>query len=73
MADCLFCKMVRREIEPDVVYEDDEILAFRDIHPQAPTHVLVIPKRHITTLNDLVPADAGLIGRLCLNAQRIAR
>ena len=53
MSDCLFCKMVSGEIEPDTVYEDDEVLAFRDIDPQAPTHVLVIPKQHISTLNEL--------------------
>ena len=49
MSDCLFCKMASGEIKPDVLYEDRDVLAFRDIHPQAPTHVLVIPKRHIST------------------------
>lgn len=73
MEDCLFCKMVAREIEPDVVYEDDDVLAFRDINPQAPVHILIIPKRHISTLNDLQPADAELIGKLSLAAARIAR
>ena len=53
MADCLFCQIVRREIPASIVYEDDRVLAFNDINPQAPTHVLVIPKRHIATLNDL--------------------
>ena len=72
MSDCLFCKMVSREIEPDVVYEDDDVLAFRDINPQAPVHVLIVPKRHISTLNDLESADAELIGRLYLAAARIA-
>ena len=70
--DCLFCKMVAGTIPPDTVYEDDEILAFRDIHPQAPVHVLVIPKRHITTLNDVGDADAPFMGRLLLTAKRIA-
>ncbi|MCW8908864.1 MAG: histidine triad nucleotide-binding protein [Sedimenticola sp.] len=73
MDDCLFCKMVAREIEPDVVYENDDVLAFRDINPQAPVHVLIIPKRHISTLNDLQPADAALIGKLSLAAAAIAR
>ncbi len=73
MTDCLFCKMARGEIKPDIVLEDDELLAFRDIHPQAPVHALVVPKRHIATLDDLVPEDAGLIGRMALAAQRIAR
>ena len=72
MDDCLFCKMVAREIEPDVVYEDDDVLAFRDINPQAPVHVLIIPKRHISTLNDLQPSDAELIGKLSLAAARVA-
>ncbi|EGW55800.1 zinc-binding protein [Candidatus Endoriftia persephone str. Guaymas] len=73
MDSCLFCKMVKGEIKPDTVYEDDEILAFRDINPQAPLHILVIPKRHIATLNDLTPADAELVGKLVLTAQQIAK
>jgi histidine triad (HIT) family protein len=73
MTDCLFCKFVSGEIQPDVVYEDPEVLAFRDVNPQAPTHVLVIPKRHISTLNDLQAADAELIGKLYLAAQQVAR
>jgi histidine triad (HIT) family protein len=59
MADCLFCKMVAGAIKPDVVYEDDRILAFKDINPQAPVHVLVIPKAHIDTLNDLNDTRLG--------------
>lgn len=70
--DCIFCKMAAGAIKPDTVYEDDEILAFRDIHPQAPVHVLVIPKRHIATLNDVTAADTALIGRLLLIAKQIA-
>jgi histidine triad (HIT) family protein len=69
--DCLFCKMVAGAIKPAVVYEDDFILAFRDINPQAPTHVLIIPKRHIATLDDL--DDPSLAGKLLLAAQWIAR
>jgi histidine triad (HIT) family protein len=72
MSDCLFCKMVAGEIKPDVVYEDQEVLAFRDINPQAPTHVLVIPKKHISTTNDIGPGDAQLIGKLYLAAQQVA-
>lgn len=70
--DCLFCKMVSGAIKTDTVYEDNDILAFRDIHPQAPVHVLIIPKRHITTLNDVADSDALLMGRLLLVAKRIA-
>jgi len=72
MSDCLFCKMVAGVIKPDVVYEDDAVLAFRDINPQAPSHVLVVPKRHISTINDLTGADAELVGRLYLAAKKVA-
>ena len=71
--ECLFCKMVSGQIKPSTVYEDDDVLAFKDINPQAPVHVLVIPKKHTATLNDLKPADAGLVGKLLLTAARIAR
>ncbi|WP_198243283.1 histidine triad nucleotide-binding protein [methane-oxidizing endosymbiont of Gigantopelta aegis] len=70
MTDCLFCKMANGEIKPDIVYEDDTVLAFRDINPQAPVHILIIPKRHIATLNDL--DDAELAGTLLLTASKIA-
>lgn len=72
MADCIFCKMVAGEINPDVVYEDEEVLAFRDVNPQAPVHVLVVPRRHIATLNDVTEAEAPLIGRLYLAAKKVA-
>lgn len=72
MTDCLFCKMVTGEIQPDVVYEDEDVLAFRDVNPQAPTHVLVIPRTHIATTNDLDDDSIGLIGKLYLAVQRIA-
>jgi histidine triad (HIT) family protein len=73
MADCLFCKVVRREIPASVVFEDDELLAFNDINPQAPTHVLIIPKRHIDSLNDLAPGDDALVGTLVRRAAAIAK
>ncbi|MBI5451312.1 MAG: histidine triad nucleotide-binding protein [Gammaproteobacteria bacterium] len=72
MSECLFCKMVARQIQPDIVYEDQQLLAFRDLHPQAPVHVLLIPKLHIATLNDLQADQAGLAGRLLLAAARVA-
>jgi len=73
MADnCLFCKMVSGAIQPDKVYETADVLAFRDIHPQAPVHVLVIPKRHIATLNEADLADAELLGKLFLAAREVA-
>jgi histidine triad (HIT) family protein len=68
--DCLFCRIVRREIPAKVVHEDEHTLAFRDIDPKAPTHVLVIPKTHVSTLNDAT--DAALVGRLLLAAKEIA-
>lgn len=73
MSDCLFCKMVEGEIKADVVYEDDEVLAFRDINPQAPVHVLIIPKKHISTINDLQETDASLVGKMYLAAKDIAK
>ena len=72
MEDCLFCRMASGEIKPDMVYEDDDFIAFRDINPQAPVHILVVPRRHIATTNDLEPADAELAGRLILVACGIA-
>ncbi|HEX5057671.1 MAG TPA: histidine triad nucleotide-binding protein [Gammaproteobacteria bacterium] len=72
MSDTIFSKIIRREIPADIVYEDGEVLAFRDINPQAPTHVLIIPKKVIPTVNDLKEADAALVGKLVLTAQKIA-
>ena len=70
---CLFCKIVSREIPAAIVYEDDRVLAFNDINAQAPLHVLVIPKRHIATLNDLSPQDDALAGQMIRRAAAIAR
>ncbi|MFB3059191.1 MAG: histidine triad nucleotide-binding protein [Gammaproteobacteria bacterium] len=72
MSETIFSKIIRHEIPADVVYEDDEIMAFRDINPQAPVHVLIIPKIEIATLNDVQPAHAELIGKMVLTAQKIA-
>lgn len=72
MSDCLFCKMVAGEIQPDVVFEDDEVLAFRDLNPQAPLHVLVIPRVHIATTNELTPDNADVVGKMYLAAKQIA-
>ncbi len=70
MSDCLFCKMAAGEIKPDTVYEDDTVLAFRDINPQAPVHILIIPKAHIETMNAL--DDSGLAGKLLQTAAKLA-
>ena len=69
---CLFCKIINGEIDADVVYQDDQLLAFRDISPQAPTHILVIPRRHIPAVNDLSADDSTLIGELVLRAKQLA-
>jgi histidine triad (HIT) family protein len=70
---CLFCKIIAKEIPAKVLFEDDDLLAFSDIHPVAPTHALVIPKKHIVSLNEAAPGDATLLGKLLLAAQRVAR
>lgn len=73
MEDCLFCKIVRREIPAKVIYEDEACLAFEDIHPQAPVHVLVIPRKHLASLAEMTPEDEILAGHLLAVAARLAR
>ena len=70
---CLFCRIIAGEIPASKVYEDNEIIAFDDINPRAPVHVLVVPKRHIPTINDLEPGDDTLVGRMLRRAAAIAR
>lgn len=72
MSETIFSKIIRREIPADIVYETDRVLAFRDINPQAPIHILIVPKQPIATLNDLRDEDAELIGQLYLAARQIA-
>ncbi|MGY6629850.1 MAG: histidine triad nucleotide-binding protein [Wenzhouxiangella sp.] len=72
MSDDLFLKIIDREIPADIVFENDDILAFRDISPQAPTHILIIPKRRIPCINDVEPGDAELVGRMVLAARELA-
>lgn len=71
-SDCLFCKILSGEIPAELVYESDTAVAFRDINPQAPTHVLVIPRKHISTINDIGDADQALVGSLFSAAREIA-
>lgn len=71
--DCLFCRVAAKQIPANIVHEDDQVIAFRDINPQAPTHVLVIPRRHIATLNDLQGSDSTLIGHMAFTASQLAR
>ena len=73
MSTCLFCRIIQGEIPSSKVYEDDRIFAFNDINPQAPTHVLVVPKLHVATLNDLEAAHDGLVGELVRRGAAIAR
>ena len=72
MSDTIFARIIRREIPATIVYEDDRVLAINDINPQAPVHVLILPKRHIATLNDLGPDDDGLMGDVVRRAAIIA-
>jgi len=73
MSDCLFCKIVSGDIPGDIVYQNENVLAFRDLSPQAPVHFLVIPKKHISTINDIQVEDAALIGQLTLAAKTVAK
>ena len=73
MGDCIFCKIVSGEIPANKLYEDDDFLAFVDMHPQAPTHFLIIPKKHIKGPGDVGSADAGLIGKMVEKAGELAR
>jgi len=71
--DCLFCKIIAREIPASIVYEDERLIAIKDINPQAPTHLLLVPKRHIPTLNDLADGDDQIVGELVRRAAAIAK
>jgi len=72
MADCIFCKIAAGTIPAKLVHEDDDVVAFRDLNPQAPVHVLVIPRKHIATVNDLQADDAALVGKMFLVAQSVS-
>jgi histidine triad (HIT) family protein len=71
-SDCLFCKIIADEIPADIIHESPDAIAFRDINPQAPTHVLIVPRRHISTINDLDESDTDAVGQLFLAARNIA-
>lgn len=72
MTDCLFCKIIEGEIPADKVYENDDVLAFRDVNPHAPVHTLIIPKKHLSTVNDIQPEDKNVVGEMMLAAKQIA-
>jgi histidine triad (HIT) family protein len=73
MMNCLFCKVANKEASAEIVYEDEKIIAFKDIHPKASLHLLIVPKKHIQSVDHLESKDKGLIGKLFLVAQKIAR
>jgi histidine triad (HIT) family protein len=73
MSDCLFCKLVAGQIPASIVYQDDELVVFKDINPQAPLHVLIIPRKHIASLNDLSDADDALVGSMIRRAAALAK
>lgn len=73
MEKCIFCKIIKKESEADIVYEDNKIIAFKDIFPKAPFHILIVPKKHILTLDHIELKDKELIGEMFLTAKKIAR
>ena len=73
MDECLFCKIVNDEISSEIIFENENVLAFRDLNPQAPTHILVIPRKHISTINELEAEDALLAGEILLTAKNLAK
>jgi len=72
MDDCIFCKIASGQFESDIVYEDDDIVAFNDINPEAPTHILIIPKIHFESLNDVSEAESTVLGKINLVAKNLA-
>lgn len=73
MQDCVFCRIVAKEVQSKIAYEDEDIVAFHDINPQAPVHVLIVPRRHIPTLNEATESDQVLLGKMILVAQKLAK
>jgi histidine triad (HIT) family protein len=73
MSDCIFCKIIKKEIPAKIIYEDDKVIAFEDINPQAPVHLLIVPIKHIPTLLDLKIEDNQLIGHIFLTANNLAK
>ncbi len=72
MEDCIFCKIINKQIPSDIVYEDDEIIAFKDIQPLAPVHILVVPKKHIPSVMELTDEDRAIIGKIYSVIQKLA-
>lgn len=72
MSECIFCKIIKKELSAEIVFEDKDVLAFRDVRPLAPVHVLIIPKRHIESIADLISKDEALVGHMIYTAKEIA-
>jgi histidine triad (HIT) family protein len=72
-SDCIFCKIVAGEIPGDIVFQDDDVIAFRDINPQSPVHLLVIPRQHFTSLNEITPRQKALMGHMVCVANQLAK
>ncbi|MDQ8039193.1 MAG: histidine triad nucleotide-binding protein [Rickettsiella sp.] len=71
--DCIFCKIIKGELPADIVYQDDDMVAFNDLHPRAPIHQLIVPKKHFASLNDLTDADTLLVGKMIQKARLLAK
>lgn len=72
MSNCIFCRIVKGDAQAHILYQDDDVTAFRDLHPQAPVHILIVPNRHITGADSVEPEDAALLGNLFIVARRLA-
>ncbi len=72
MSDCIFCKIASKQIQTPLLFENERVIAFRDIAPKAPTHLLIVPKQHLSTVNDFQDAHAALVGEMILTASRLA-
>lgn len=73
MKDCIFCKIIKAEIPTEIIYQDEQIIVFKDINPKAPVHLLIVPKKHLPSVNDLEEEDIQLIGKLVLVAKKMAK
>lgn len=73
MVECIFCNIINGKMPANIIYEDEEVVAFQDIAPKAPVHILIVPRKHIETINDLEPTAAELVGKIILVAQKLAK
>ena len=73
MEECIFCKIIKGEIPTNIIYQDDQVIAFDDLYPKAPIHKLIVPRKHIATLNDLTPAHKELVGHMVYTATQLAK